>query len=233
MLGRAAVTAFGAWLVCLLVVAATDEGGVAWVVRLGRSLMMAPICAAVGAGLTLSVARATGELRALAAIGRPETESSRSTVVGAMVPPCVLALLALVAVIDVSSFFPRPDARKAHIRADAHGFVDDDRGLRIDDAGVITVVARTTTDDAPVAPTSARLAVVLTVLLGSVAFAKVASLASGPLRRRWIGWSLAASAGAIAAFQIAAASRASPLFAPLALAVLLAALRVEYRRRHE
>lgn len=233
MLVRATLTASVAWLVCLLVVAATDEGGVAWFTRLGRSLMMAPICAAIGVGLTLSIARATGELRALASIGRPETVSAWSAITGAVLPACVLALLALISVIDVSSFFPRPDSRKAHVRADVNGFVDDDRGLRIDDTGVITIVPRLASSDEPNASASARLAVVLTVILGSIAFARVASIAPGRERRRWIAWSLGATALAIAAFQLAASSRASPLFAPLALAFLLAALRVRYRLEHE
>lgn len=233
MLARGAITALGAWVVCLLVIALTDEGGVAWGVKLGRSLMMAPICAAIGVGLTLSAARATGELRALAAIGRPETESALSTITGAIAPACVLALLALTAVIDVSSFFPRSDARKAHVRADAQGFVDDDRGLRIDDRGVISTTPRATVPQEASAPATARLAVALTVVLGALAFARVASLRAGRARRRWAAASLGAAAIAIAAFQLAASSHASPLFAPLALAVLTAALSVRYRWRHE
>lgn len=233
MLARAAVTSLGAWIVCVLIVAATDEGGITWATRVGRSLMTAPVCAAIGAGLTLSVARASGELRALEAIGRREGESVRSAIAGGVAPAMLLSALVLAALLDVSSFFPRSDSRKLHVRADATGFVDDERGLRIDEHGGFTPVARSTAADDSSVPASARLSAALTIALGSVVFARAAAREAGKERRRWIGWALVATALTIAAFQLAASNHLRPIAAPLPLAVLLSAMRIRYRWRDD
>ncbi len=85
-----AALAFGmAWVVT----ATTDEGGLAWGVRIGRSLPVAPACAAVGAAIALAPARARGELRALASLGRSPFESAFAAAVGGAVVALVAAVI--------------------------------------------------------------------------------------------------------------------------------------------
>src|SRR4051794_23815483 len=73
--GRAFALAGLALAIAWLLTAATDEGGVPWGVRAGRTLPVAPACAALGAWIALLPARARGEVRALEALGRAPWQS--------------------------------------------------------------------------------------------------------------------------------------------------------------
>jgi hypothetical protein len=232
MLLRALATATAAWIVCVLVVAATDEGSVPWAARLGRSLPAAPIAAAIGVALTVSTARTRGELRALEALGRSERDSVLSAVVGSLIPCTALAVLALCTVLDVSSFFPRPDARKIHVRPDGVAFVDEERGLRIDPDGSFSMgTIRSAVDES--LPRGARVATFGAVLFASIVFALAASRTPGPERRRSIVWATATSGASIALFQLSAAGRLPPLLGVAPQAALLFAWRFRYRLRDE
>src|SRR5260221_5419738 len=70
VLSRAAMIALLALALAWLVTAATDEGGVPWGERAGRTLPLAPLCAAIGAWGALAAVRARGEALALEALGR-------------------------------------------------------------------------------------------------------------------------------------------------------------------
>src|SRR6185312_432760 len=104
---RAAVLAALALGLACLITAATDEGGVAWGERAGRTLPLTPICAAVGAWGALAAVRARGEVRALEALGRSRVQIAAAAVAGA----AAVALVAAMCVgglggVDVAGFYP-------------------------------------------------------------------------------------------------------------------------------
>jgi hypothetical protein len=234
-LGRAATAAALTLGVAWLVTAATDEGGVAWGARAGRTLPLTPICAAVGAWVALAPVRSRGEALALAAMGRSPAQIVAAAVAGGALVAVVAALvLGIVRAVDVTGFFPTVPRTQAWSWTGA-GFVDAARGLSV---GV---------DGAPMRPAAlAALAVDAgRAEAGVPAFGRAASavetaaagvalpllLAHGLLARvRALPLALAGG-GAIAAsvvlFQAAAARQA-----PAALAVLppLALLAFAIRR---
>jgi hypothetical protein len=123
----AAVTLGLAWLVT----AATDEGGVPWAERAGRTLPLTPVCAAVGAWVALAPALSRGETVALAALGRSRAEIAAAAVAGgALVAVAAALALGLWRGVDVAGFFPT--ARHATAWAwNGAAFVDPVQGLRI------------------------------------------------------------------------------------------------------
>lgn len=227
-LSRALLTALGAWVVCVLIVAATDEGGVSLAARLGRSLPALPLAAAVGVALPLSGARARGELRALAAIGVSDARGTRAAVVGAALPGLACAVAVLAAALDVTSFFPRPDSKRAALLVVGDAFVDTERGLRIAPDGSFSSVSASAAREATSLPSGAHLATAMTIALASLAFAFVASLTPGVRRRRAIAALAASGAASIAFFQLAAAGHAPALLAAVPQAAMIAVLRVRY-----
>src|SRR5258706_6393188 len=82
VLSRAAIVAMLALVLAWLVTAATDEGGVAWGERAGRTLPLTPFCAAIGAWGALAAVRSRGEALALEALGRPPAEVAMAPVAG-------------------------------------------------------------------------------------------------------------------------------------------------------
>src|ERR1700722_9478623 len=81
-LARASLAAARARGLAWLVTAATDEGGVAWGERAGRTLPLAPLCAAVGAWAALAPVMARGEAAALGALGRSPAQIAAAAVGG-------------------------------------------------------------------------------------------------------------------------------------------------------
>jgi hypothetical protein len=123
---RAAAIAAMAFVVAWLVTAATDEGGVAWGVRAGRALPLAPACAAIGTWLALASPRARGEDRALAALGRSPWQRAAAAVGGgAAIALVASTVIAGVPRVDVTGFYPRVE-RELRWRFDAGTFASDD-----------------------------------------------------------------------------------------------------------
>ena len=119
-----------------VVTAASDEGGLAWGVRAGRTLPLAPVCAAVGAWLALAPARARGDERALATLGRSPWEREVAAILGGAIVALAAALaIGCFARIDVTGFYPRAEqsVRWTH---DATGFKASDGQWRVDPDGV-------------------------------------------------------------------------------------------------
>jgi hypothetical protein len=135
---RSAAVAGLALLLAWLVTAATDEGGVAWGERAGRTLPLTPVCAAVGVWGALAPIRARGEARALEALGRSRSQIAAAAVAGGAAVALVAALaVGLLRTVDVAGFYP------AAVRANAWqwhdgAFVDPRRGLRVDADGTPT-----------------------------------------------------------------------------------------------
>jgi hypothetical protein len=130
-LTRAATTAALTFALAWLVTAATDEGGVAAGERAGRTLPLAPFCAAVGAWVALAPALWRGEALALEALGRSRPQIAAAAVLGGALVALAAALgLGLVRAVDVRGFFPTATHGSAWAWTGT-AFVDSVHGLRV------------------------------------------------------------------------------------------------------
>jgi hypothetical protein len=129
-----AAAALALGLACL-VTAMTDEGGVSWAARLGRTAPLAPVCAAVGAWAALVPLRARGEALALESLGRSRAEIAAAAVSGgAMLAIVVAALLAILPPAAVAGFFPTA-THASTWGWDGAGFLDVAQGLHVSASG--------------------------------------------------------------------------------------------------
>src|SRR6185437_13287824 len=104
---RAAGSALAALALAWLVTAATDEGGVSWGERTGRTAPLAPLSAAVGVAIALAPARSRGEVGALASLGRSRLQVALAAVAGGATVALVAALvLASARTVDIAGFYP-------------------------------------------------------------------------------------------------------------------------------
>jgi hypothetical protein len=135
---RAALAAALALGLSWLVTAATDEGGVAWGERAGRTLPLAPLCAAVGAWAALAPVMARGEAAALGALGRSRAQIAAAAVGGGAVVALAAALaVGLLRAVDVTGFFPT--ATHASVWTwSGTAFVDPLHGFRVGADGTPT-----------------------------------------------------------------------------------------------
>jgi len=155
----------------LLLTAATDEGDVAWLVRLGRTWPVAPMCAGVGVWAALAGARARSERLALEALGRsPRRNAAGPVLAGVLVSLLAGALLAACPRIDLQGYFPTM-ARGSDWTFDGSDFVDRSRGLRVtkDGASVTpTATAHAQEESGPGAAGRSVAAVVTTLAGGAL-----------------------------------------------------------------
>lgn len=247
---RALGRGFGATLLALFVVwlvtAASDEGELAASVRAGRTLPVAPFCAAVGAALALGSARIRGEALALEALGRAPRALALGAAIGAATPALVLAAtIALLPRIDVSAFYPRPVTTDAFVWS-GEGFRSPSLGVAVEPDGTLTSLdgAVEPAPDLTLPPRARGAAAGATALagLGLALLAAETALRSGGsartglrgLRARAVGLGLAMLFGTMVAFQAAAAGRTSALMAlappGLLVALVLAPTRPRNRR---
>jgi hypothetical protein len=232
--GRAATTAALTLAVAWLVTAATDEGGVAWGARAGRTLPLTPICAAVGAWVALAPVRSRGEALALSAMGRSPAQIAAAAVAGGALVAVVAAIvLGIVRAVDVTGFFPAVTPTQAWSWTGV-GFVDVARGLSVGADGAPARLAALATDagrrEAGV-PAFGRAAAAVETAVAGVALPLL--LAHGLLARvRALPLVLAggaAIAGSVVLFQAAAARQAPAALAVLPPLVLLAFAVRRYR----
>ena len=226
----AAIAALTLALVAV-VTAASDEGGLAWGVRAGRTLPLAPVCSAVGAWLALAPARARGDDRALAALGRSPWGREGAAVAGGAVIALVASIaIAGIARVNVSGFYPRAE-ESIHWTYNGGGFTSDDGRWRIGPDGVPSVkpasIAGIAAEGIPrlgrvsAAIATAALGLALPMLIARARSRRAAAIALGAI-----------GAGALAtilAFQAAAAALASALVALLPPLLLLAWAASRYR----
>ncbi|HEY8041174.1 MAG TPA: hypothetical protein VIF15_15310 [Polyangiaceae bacterium] len=245
LFARAAVVAALALAVGWLVTAATDEGGIGWGERAGRTLPLTPVCAAIGAWVALAPVRARGEARALAALGRSRAQIAAAAVAGAALVAlaAALAIGALVRV-DVAGFFPTAT------RASAWGweggaFVDRAQGLRVgqDGAparlvaeGMASLAAIPPHGRAAAAAATALAGIALPLLLAHALLGRSPEGVWGPRDRRLTREDAAAAlaagaaiAGSVLLFQAAAARQAPALLGALPPLALLAFAVRRYR----
>jgi hypothetical protein len=245
VLMRAAGVAALALGLAWLITAATDEGGVRWGERVGRTLPLTPVCAAVGAWIALAPVCARGEALALAALGRSRAQVAAAAVVGG----ALVALLAAVAIgasprVDVTAFYPRAHRANAWVWHDG-AFVDRTQGLQVGADGVPVRQAREMGAALAPIPSHGRAAaafataiagLALPLLLAHALIARTIESAPGARagrRTRDEATALLASGGTIAAsivlFQAAASQRVPALLGTLPPVALLAFAARRYR----
>jgi hypothetical protein len=210
-----------------LVTAATDEGGVSWGERAGRTLPLTPLCAAVGAWVALAPVRSRGEGLALEALGRSHAQIGAPAVVGgAVVALAAATAFGLSGAVDVAGFFPTATHASGWTWSGA-AFVDPVHGLRVGADGAPTRIAAEAGRALAGIPAHGRAsAAVVTALAGVAMPLLLAQTLLG--RARVLPVALAAGtavAGSVVLFQAAAAghvpaaSGALPALALLAFAV--------------
>jgi hypothetical protein len=240
---RAALAALLALTLSWLVTAITDEGGVPWGERVGRTLPLTPLCTAIGVWATLAPARARGEARALEALGRTRTEVAAPAVAGG----AFVAILAALAVgvlpaVSIAGFYPTAPHSTAW-RWEGTAFVDPVRRLRVDSDGTPirfsapeppSPRSRIPQDRAAAALATAMTGIAMAMLLGTGLLTASPRQARGERPGdRWLrhGFAFAIAAMGISAavelvlFQAAAARKVPALlgdFPPLALLVVAA-----------
>jgi hypothetical protein len=216
-----------------LVTAATDEGGVSWGERAGRTLPLTPLCAAVGAWVALAPALSRGEALALESLGRSRAQIAAAAVTGGALVAVVASIaLGLGRAVDVAGFFPTATHASAWAWGGA-GFVDALHGLRVGADGAPVRIAPDAGRVSAGIPLHGRAAAATLTALAGVALPLL--LAHGLLERRRVLPSVAAAVAAVAAsvllFQAAAAGHLPALVGTLpALALLAFAVR-RYRGR--
>ncbi|HTB74309.1 MAG TPA: hypothetical protein VK762_13755 [Polyangiaceae bacterium] len=238
---RAAIVAGLALTLAWLITAATDEGGVPWGERAGRTLPLTPVCAAVGAWGALAPVRARGEVRALEALGRSRVQIALAAIAGgAAVALAAAVVLGAIRAVDVAGFYPSAIHASAW-RWESGAFVNRALGLVVDAAGsparfaapaeVRPLTGIPQGGRAAAAIATALAGVALPMLLAELLMARHAGPAEGERLGdagvRASRWPAAAAAGAAIAlsvmlFQAAAARLVPPICAALPPAALLA-----------
>lgn len=228
--GAAAATLLLAWLVT----AATDEGGVPWGERLGRTLPLSPLCAALGVSAALAPVRWRGEAVALAALGRSRAQIAAAAVAGgALVALAAALFIGFVHRVDVTGFYPTA-AHAAAFRWTGAAFIDPVHGLQVGADGMPARVPVEAGASLASLPAYARAAAALTTALAGVALPLLLAhglLSRSPERRlrRADAWMAACGVASVsasvvlfqsaAAHQLPAVAAALPALALLALAV--------------
>lgn len=170
VLVRAAAVAALVLGLAWLATAATDEGGVSWGERAGRTLPLTPACAAIGAWVALAPVRTRGEALALAALGRSPAQLAVAAVVGAALVALLAAMMIGAAdVVDMTAFFPRAARGGVWIWQDS-AFVDRAHGVRVGADGVPTSVARGLAVAMTPAPRHGRAAAAMATAIAGLAF---------------------------------------------------------------
>jgi hypothetical protein len=237
---RAAALAGLALVLAWLVTAATDEGGVAWGERAGRTLPLTPVCAAVGAWGALAPVRARGEARALEALGRSRRQIAAAAVAGGATVALVASLaLGVLRTVDVAGFYPAAVRASGWQWDDDSAFVDRSLGLRVEADGTPVRFAPSTEARPPVTvPSGGRAAAAIATALAGIALPMLIAhllLVSGvrpgggdPVRRSTATGRLPAAlasaatvVGSIILFQAAAAHLVPAMFATLPPVALL------------
>jgi len=217
-----------------LVTAATDEGGVSWGERAGRTLPLTPFCATAGAWVALAPALSRGEALALAALGRSRAQIVAAAVAGsALVALAASVALGLARAVDVAGFFPTATHASAWSWSGA-AFVDPLHGLRVAADGAPVRTASDAGRAYAGIPSWGRGAAAVVTALAGLALPLL--LAHAVLERSRVlpvvlatGVTLAAS---VLLFQAAAAGHLHAALGTLPAAALLAFAVRRYRGRH-
>jgi len=220
--------------VAWLVTAATDEGGVSWGERAGRTLPLTPLCATAGAWVALAPALTRGETLALEALGRSRAQIVAAAVMGgALVALVASVTLGLLRAVDVAGFFPTATHASAWTWRGA-AFLDPVHGLRVAaDGAPVRIAADAGRALAGIPPYGRASAAAVTALAG---LALPLLLAHALIERSRVLPAALAAGAAVAAsvlfFQAAAAGHLHAVLGTLPAAMLLAFAVRRYRGRH-
>jgi hypothetical protein len=224
--------------------AATDEGGVSWGERAGRTLPLTPLCAAIGAWAALAPVRARGEWLALESLGRTPLQVSGAAVGGAAAVALVAAAaMATVGSVSVAGFYPTATHADEWRWDGTDGFADAARGLHVGADGVpVQVAPARPWRQSPAIPRHGRLSAALATAFAGLAMTLLVAHALLPRRLppkgRRLGErssavlaTLLAVAATVVLFQAAAAKRLPALIgvAPSAALLAVAVLRTTAR----
>jgi len=218
--GRALAFASLFAVIAWLVTATSDEGGIAFGVRVARTLPAAPLCAALGTWIVHARARRRGELLALETLGVGPRRSGAAAVAGGAALAVVFALgIGASPRFAVGVFFPAvpPASEVAFNRA---GFVDLRRGVRVEADGSLTRLPTAAPSPPSGAPPGARAVAALTVACTGVALTLLAASRGG--RVAAASAVLVASAAVLIGFHAAAAGAIAAPVAAAPSAILLA-----------
>jgi hypothetical protein len=138
MARRAATIAAVAALVVLIVVAATDAGG-PWSSRLGMTAALSPLVGSLGAFWAVRIARARGELLALAAVGADPGRAVLGAMLGGTALGVIGALVASSGYVDLSGMFPEVAARV--FLPEGAGLYEPSLGLHLGPSGALSIEA--------------------------------------------------------------------------------------------
>jgi hypothetical protein len=223
-------------LVALLVIATTDDGA-PWPRRLSMWAAVAPVLGALGTFAAARLAVARGELTALAALGVDPARAARGAALGGVMAGLVGMGVAASGWADLEALFPRAtEAREWSVEGDGV-LREATLGIRVEAGGAVTFVGEAAVlRERTGLPEKAEGVTIATLALA--AFACPVWVVEGlggrsppargrrSLRRAIVA--LIAVATLIAAFQVVAAGRASPLWllaSPLLLLADAAAMR--------
>jgi hypothetical protein len=217
LFARAAGMALLALAVALLVTAATDEGGVSWLGRAGRTLPLAPLCSALGAWVAIAPTLVRGEVVTLQTLGRSPAQIGAAPVAGAAFVALLIAgSIAGSRALDLTGFFPLVTHPSAWHWRDGV-FVDEGRGLEVLSDGAFNVIeavrqARATPSIPPLGRASAALAMAFSgvafpmLVAHAVLGRRARDRSPDTLTRKWaFAASAAAAIGSVLLFQAAAA----------------------------
>jgi len=228
---RAAVLAVLALGLGCLLTAATDEGNVRWGERAGRTVPLAPLCAAIGVWGALAPVRARGEARALQALGRTRGQVGAAAVSGGAAVAVVAALLvAALGTVSLAGFFPTATHARAWHWEEGGGegggaFVDRVHGVRVGaDAVPVRLPASEilSSSASTSTPPHGRITAALVTALTGVALAMLLAqgLLAAPRRRA----TRMLPPGAVALVVVAVAATATIVLFQAAAARLLPSL---------
>jgi hypothetical protein len=219
-----------------VVTAATDEGGISWGERAGRTLPLTPACAAVGAWAALAPGRARGEALALAALGRSRAQVAAAAVVGGALAAFVAAVtIGLMRAVDVAAFFPTAAHASTWVWQEG-AFADRAQGLLVGVDGAPVPLTPEAWAVAASIPRFGRAAAALAIASAGLAVPMVLAHALLAPReaagRGAVAGMLASGAavlGSIVLFQAAAAGHVPALLGGAPPSVLLAFAVLRYR----
>jgi hypothetical protein len=230
----------------LALTAATDEGNVAWGERIGRTLPLIPVCAAIGVWGALAPVTSRGETVALEALGRTRAQVAGAAVAGGA-GVAVIAALAMIATpgLSVDGFYPTVTHTVSWVWRDGT-FVDTAHGVQVgaDGAPGRTEVFEATPGRLPSVPEHGRAAAALSMALVGIALALLVgdALLDRPASRRrqrdlrrsrfaFLALLGATVVSTIVLFQAAAVRRVPAMAGALPPTALLAAAIQRFARR--
>jgi len=213
--------------VALVVIVATDEGG-DLARRAALVAALSPALGGIGALAAARIASSRGETRALEALGASPDRALLGALVGGMIVAAMGPLLVLSSIADLEPLFPRPSEPSAWVAAPGGGMRDAVRGTLLGPSGALVVVPSRVGPSVSAPPPERRVAVGLALVILALG-APLSAIERGSRTARAALVALVVFA-MIAAFQLAAARRASSFVVCVPPIVLLAvALASRYR----